>query len=170
MREGDGNSRGQIGFLEAPEDGAPGPDFALGAAVMSGVAPKVFIADDDPVLLLGLERALSARGYEVWTAADGPALLSLLEVEPPDVLVLDIMMPGMSGLDVLRRVREDRRWAGLPVVIITALADPLVLAAVREWGATDLVQKPFRLSELLARIEDRLGAAPGGQGDGGAGG
>lgn len=135
---------------------------------MSRVPPKVFIADDDPLLLLGLDRALSARGYQVWTAADGPALLSLLEVERPDVLVLDIMMPGMSGLDVLRRVREDDRWSGLPVVIITALADPLVLAAARERGATDLVQKPFRLNELVGRIEERLRPQP--AGGGGAGG
>lgn len=115
----------------------------------------IFVADDDPVLLRGLDVALSGRGYEVRTAPDGPALLSMMETQRPDLLLLDIMMPGMSGLEVLRRIRSDNRWAGLPVMMVTAVPE-----SVADLGpdTPDVVAKPFRLQDLLERIERRLGA------------
>jgi len=120
---------------------------------------KIFIADDDPLLLEGLSRALTGRGYTVRTAADGPQLLSLMERETPDLVVLDIMMPGMSGLDVLRRVRADGRWLAIPVVMVTALTDAEVTRSARDNGASDGGHKPFRLRDLVSRIEQRLRAA-----------
>ncbi|HEX7090051.1 MAG TPA: response regulator [Longimicrobiales bacterium] len=123
---------------------------------MAELPAKIFIADDDPLLLEGLSRALSGRGYTVRTAPDGPQLLSLMERESPDLVVLDIMMPGMSGLDVLRRVRDDGRWPTVPVMMVTALTDAVVTESARNDGASEVIYKPFRLRDLVARIEDRL--------------
>src|SRR5690554_3954851 len=123
---------------------------------MAELPAKIFIADDDPLLLEGLSRALSGRGYTVRTAPDGPKLLSLMERESPDLVVLDIMMPGMSGLDVLRRVRDDGRWPTVPVMMVTALTDAVVTESARNDGASEVIHKPFRLKDLVARIEDRL--------------
>jgi len=120
---------------------------------------KIFIADDDPLLLEGLSRALAGRGYTVRTAPDGPQLLSLMERERPDLVVVDIMMPGMSGLDVLRRVRDDGRWPDVPVMMVTALTDVEVTRSAQDGGASDVVHKPFRLRDLVSRIELRLRAA-----------
>lgn len=117
----------------------------------------IFVADDDPALLRGLGMALQGRGYAVRTAPSGPAVLSLLESERPDLLVLDVMMPEMSGLEVLRRIREDERWVDLPVMMVTAYPHADVRAEARERGAGEVVPKPFRLNELLEHIERRLG-------------
>lgn len=118
---------------------------------------KIFVADDDPVLLRGLDLALTGRGYEVRTALSGAHLLELLESDRPDLLVLDVMMPGMSGLEVLRRIRGDGRWPNLPVLVVTARSDAVVVREAREGGAADVVGKPFRLRDLVGKIERRLG-------------
>ncbi|HET7463193.1 MAG TPA: diguanylate cyclase [Longimicrobium sp.] len=122
---------------------------------MSDAPATVFVADDNPSILLGLERALTARGYEVRTAATGTAILRVLREHPraPDLVLLDVMMPEMSGIDVLRTLRRDERWADVPVVLITATNDgALPVSALRD-GAVDFLTKPFRLDELLARVD-----------------
>lgn len=123
-----------------------------------GTAPRkatVYIADDNPVLLQGLERALDSSGYSVRTAESGPELLAMLENGggPPDILLLDVMMPHMTGLDVLERVHQDSRWKDLPVMLITAMNDEALPVSALQSGAVDFLTKPFRLGELLARIE-----------------
>lgn len=117
----------------------------------------IFVVDDDPALLRGLDIALQGRGYAVRTAPSGPELLELLESESPDLLVLDVMMPGMSGLDVLHRLRADERWAELPVMMVTAYPNADLSEEATRGGVGDVVSKPFRLEELLERIERRLG-------------
>lgn len=125
---------------------------------MDHPAGTVFIAEDNPILLQGLGRALSANGYAVVTAESGPAVLELLSRAEvlPDLLLLDVMMPGMSGVEVLQTVHTHPRWSALPVVLITAATDEsLPLAALRN-GAVDVLIKPFRLNELLSRIEEHI--------------
>ncbi|HEX7118700.1 MAG TPA: response regulator [Longimicrobiales bacterium] len=117
----------------------------------------IFVVDDDPALLRGLDIALQGRGYAVRTAPSGQELLTLLESERPDLLVMDVMMPGMSGLEVLRHLREDERWAELPVMMVTAFPHADVKEEAWQRGAGDVMSKPFRLEELLERIERRLG-------------
>lgn len=118
-------------------------------------ARTIFVADDNPALRSGLEIALRANGYIVRTAPDGPALLTMLELERPDLLLLDVMMPGMSGLDVLHRIRGDQRLSNLPVLLVTAAAGAEVRAA--NWRyLSDMVSKPFRLGDLLRQIEALL--------------
>jgi two-component system, cell cycle response regulator len=118
-------------------------------------AAEIFVADDNPILLQGISRALSAGGYTVRTASSGSGLLSMLRAapEPPDLLLLDVMMPEMSGLDVLREVHGDSRWSDLPVVLITAASDESLPVSALQSGAVDFLTKPFRLGELMARIE-----------------
>ncbi len=124
----------------------------------------IFVADDDPALLRGLDIALQGKGYAVRTAPSGPELLSLLESERPDLLVMDVMMPGMSGLEVLRRIRADDRWAELPVMMVTAYPHADVREEAWQRGAGEVVPKPFRLEDLLERIERRLGRGGAGVG------
>ena len=122
---------------------------------MTQASATVFVADDNPSILQGLDRALRATGYTVRTAVSGTAVLRLLEEapSPPDLLLLDVMMPEMSGLDVLRTLRQDPRWSEVPVVLITATNDgALPVSALRD-GAVDFLTKPFRLDELLARVD-----------------
>lgn len=122
---------------------------------MSDAPATVFVADDNPSILQGLDRALTARGYDVRTAATGGAVLRLLNEHPrtPDLVLLDVMMPELSGIDVLRAMRRDDRWADVPVVLITATNDgALPVSALRD-GAVDFLTKPFRLDELLARVD-----------------
>lgn len=116
----------------------------------------IFVADDDPALRRGLDLALQCRGYAVRTAPNGPKLLEMLEVERPDLVVLDVMMPGMSGLEVLRRVREDARWARLPVMMLTAYPHVEVVQEASKRGAGEVIPKPFSLDRLVSEIEQRL--------------
>ncbi len=125
---------------------------------MSDSPATVFVADDNASILQGLERALRASGYDVHTATNGLAIMRLLEEapRPPDLVLLDVMMPEMSGLDVLRRLRTEPRWADVPVVLITATNDgALPVSALRD-GAVDFLTKPFRLDELLARVQSHV--------------
>jgi two-component system, cell cycle response regulator len=125
---------------------------------MSHSSATVYVADDNPSILQGLERALKVTGYEVRTAASGRAVLDLLAgaPAPPDLLLLDVMMPEMTGLEVLRTLRQDPRWVDIPVVLITATNDgALPVSALRD-GAVDFLTKPFRLDELLARVANHV--------------
>jgi DNA-binding response OmpR family regulator len=123
--------------------------------IPSGGSATIFIADDNPILLQGLDRALTSSGYAVETAGDGEAVLDLLTRASllPDLLLLDVMMPKLSGLDVLKRLQEDARWSGVPVMLVTAATDEALPAQALEGGAVDVLIKPFRLHELLERIE-----------------
>jgi DNA-binding response OmpR family regulator len=127
-------------------------------------APTIYIAEDNPILLQGLQRAMTAYGYDVSIAHDGPTLLSSLEASEacPDVLLLDLMMPGMSGLDVLSSLREDARWRELPVILITAATAEELAGTEAEQEGVDVLLKPFRLADLLERVAAH--ARPGGAG------
>jgi DNA-binding response OmpR family regulator len=117
----------------------------------------IYIAEDNPILLQGLERALRANGYEVDTAADGRAMIDLLREGPlPDLLLLDVMMPGMTGLEVLEKIRSDDRTAHLPVMLITAATEEILPPPDRMPRDVELLTKPFRLADLLSRIDTQI--------------
>jgi two-component system cell cycle response regulator len=114
------------------------------------------VADDDAALVNTLSYILREMGATVVTLPDGEHLLERLASDAPDLLLLDIMMPKVDGLELLRRVKSDVRWADLPVLMISSM--PPEDATVQSFGlgAADFVPKPFRVRELTARIESRL--------------
>jgi DNA-binding response OmpR family regulator len=114
----------------------------------------VLLAEDDPAIADPLSRALTREGYEVSVVVDGPSALSAAGQGGIDLLVLDLGLPGMDGLEVCRRLRSAGR--GLPVLMLTARADEVDFVVGLDAGADDYVAKPFRLAELLARIRALL--------------
>jgi two-component system response regulator MprA len=114
------------------------------------VAERVLIVEDDPPLRRMLERSLAAEGFEVRAAADGGAALALAEGSSPDLVVLDVAMPGLSGLDVCRRLREGGMTGG--VLMLTARDAVEDRVRGLEAGADDYVVKPFAIAEVVARL------------------
>jgi DNA-binding response OmpR family regulator len=115
---------------------------------------RVLLIEDDPSIVAGLELNLSLEGYEVVTAADGEAGLRLAEQKSPDVILLDIMLPKVHGLEVLRQLRE--RDADVPVLILTARGEEADKVLGLQLGADDYISKPFNLGELRARLNASL--------------
>ncbi len=120
---------------------------------------NIYIAEDNPILLQGLERALTANGYSVSTAEDGKEMLDLLQGSPlPDILLLDVMMPHVTGIEVLDAVRSDPRTAHIPVMLITAAAEEVGPGGSIDTRDVEVLMKPFRLKDLLARIHYHIHA------------
>jgi two-component system cell cycle response regulator len=119
-------------------------------------APKILVADDDQALSRTLSWILKENGYDVLAIPGGEHLFEHLEAEPVDLLLLDIMMPKVDGLQLLHRVKADPRYKDLPVLMISSM--PPEEATVRSLGlgAADFIPKPFRVRELLARVKAHL--------------
>ena len=117
---------------------------------------KILVADDDPALSRTLWWILKEHGYEVTTVPGGEHLLARLEAETFDLILLDIMMPKVDGLELLGRLKGDERFKDLPVLMISSM--PPEEATVRSLGlgASDFIPKPFRTKELLARVKAQL--------------
>ena len=111
---------------------------------------KVLVAEDNPLTLGGLTEVLLAEGYHVLQAVDGTAALELFEREAPDFVCLDIMMPGLNGYDVCRRMLAARPQT--PIVFITAKSEEVDKVLGLELGADDFIVKPFGVKEVVARI------------------
>ncbi|MCJ7425613.1 MAG: response regulator transcription factor [Dehalococcoidales bacterium] len=110
---------------------------------------RILIVDDELSILKYLRANLEAEGYEVLIAMDGAQALQTLEAELPDLVVLDIMMPEMDGLEVCRRLRE---WSQLPVIMLSARDDESDKVQCLDLGADDYITKPFGKDEFIARV------------------
>jgi DNA-binding response OmpR family regulator len=120
---------------------------------MEGAESKVLIVEDDPTLLETLEYSLKRQGYAVYTAADGRVALEVARQERPDVLVLDVMLPGLDGFEVCRILRREM---SVPILMLTARADEVDKIVGLEVGADDYLTKPFSMRELVARVKALL--------------
>src|SRR5947199_8339995 len=116
--------------------------------------PRVLVVDDDPQLREALTRALELDGYDVSTASNGVKALEAVGAHRPDLMVLDVMMPYVGGLDVCRTLRD--RKDRLPILVLTARDEVGDRVAGLDAGADDYLTKPFALEELRARIRALL--------------
>ena len=122
---------------------------------MTERTPKILVVDDVPENVRLLEAVLVPRGYEVVTAHDGDAALDLVEAEEPDLILLDVMMPGLDGYAVCTRLRANDDTAMLPVIMVTSSVGQEKTRAI-EAGADDFIPKPFNHDELLTRVRSLL--------------
>ncbi|GHO68989.1 DNA-binding response regulator [Ktedonobacter sp. SOSP1-85] len=134
------------------------------------MARKILVVDDEAVLAETIAYNLEQAGYHVITAADGNSALDAARSERPDLIVLDIMLPGMDGLEVCRQLRRENKTATTPILMLTARGDEIDKVVGLEVGADDYVTKPFGRRELLARVRAlirRSDYVPGGEGENG---
>jgi two-component system, OmpR family, KDP operon response regulator KdpE len=111
--------------------------------------PLILVVDDEPQILRVMRASLPAHGYEVLTALSGEEALDQIRKQMPDLMILDLVMPGMSGLEVCRQVRE---FAPVPIIVLSAKGSESDKIAALDQGADDYVTKPFAMGELLARV------------------
>lgn len=122
---------------------------------------KVLIIEDEETLVNNLADKLRAEGFTVVTAMDGETGLDKVRIEIPDLIVLDIMLPGLDGLSICRMVRHDPSTSHIPIIMLTARGTEVDKIVGLESGADDYVVKPFALGEFLARVRAVLRRAPG---------
>ena len=115
------------------------------------MSTRILLVEDDPSILRGLEMNLAIEGYEIETEANGDAGLTRALGEPWDLLILDIMLPGADGLEILRRVRAGAK--DVAVILLSARGQEIDKVVGLDLGADDYMTKPFGLAELLARIK-----------------
>jgi two-component system KDP operon response regulator KdpE len=119
--------------------------------------PVILVVDDEPQILRVLRASLPARGYQVRTAPGGDEALDEVRKEMPDLIILDLAMPGTSGLEVCRRVRE---FSAVPIIVLSAKGSEVDKVSALDLGADDYVTKPFGMDELLARVRAVLRRYP----------
>src|SRR5579864_1386454 len=120
------------------------------------VGRKILVVDDESVLVDTIAYNLEQAGYEVMTAADGASALEVARRERPDLVILDIMLPEMDGLEVCRLLRRENSTATTPIMMLTAKGEEIDKVVGLEVGADDYVTKPFGRRELLARVRALL--------------
>ncbi|HEY9668563.1 MAG TPA: response regulator [Coleofasciculaceae cyanobacterium] len=115
-------------------------------------AKRILVVDDIEDNLFLLQSILTDEGYEVDTAQNGKLALSKIEASPPDLVLMDAMMPGMDGYEVTRRIRNNKKLPFIPILMITAHIEANVPKGL-ELGANDFIRKPIDYDELMARIK-----------------
>jgi len=120
------------------------------------ISETILIIDDQEQNLQLLSTLLGADGHEVITSTSGRQAFELLPVHPPALILLDVLMPEMSGIEVCRKIKEDVRWKDVPVIFLSAADDKNLIVEALECGGVDYVTKPFNKAELLARVHTHL--------------
>lgn len=123
---------------------------------MAGQVPRVLIIEDEPAQREVLAYNLEAEGFQVSQAGDGEEGLLLVEEDNPDLILLDWMLPGLSGIEVCRRLKSKSETRGLPVVMLSARSEEVDRVRGLETGADDYMIKPYSLAELMARVRAHL--------------
>ncbi|MBG9243672.1 MtrAB system response regulator MtrA [Corynebacterium belfantii] len=117
------------------------------------MAPKILVVDDDPAISEMLTIVLEAEGFEPVAVTDGAVAVDAFRAESPDLVLLDLMLPGMNGIDICRVIRQE---SAVPIVMLTAKTDTVDVVLGLESGADDYINKPFKPKELIARLRARL--------------
>ena len=121
------------------------------------LTPRVLVIDDDRAIREAVADALDREGYEIHFSSDGNQALSMINNSPPNVIILDLRMPGMDGIEFLRKF-DPRLSTNCPVIILTAYADPDIVKACHDAGVGSLLEKPFRLQELREAVRNAVAA------------
>ena len=123
---------------------------------------NIFVVEDEEDILDLIRYNLAKEGFAVSTATDGQEAVKAMLRRPPDLELLDLMLPGLDGLEVCRRLKKEPRTAAIPVLMVTAKDDESDVVTGLELGADDYIVKPFRMKELVARFSSmrRLGRQP----------
>lgn len=120
------------------------------------MSKSVLIADDEPNIVISLEFLLEQAGYRVRVAHDGQEALEAIQRQPPDLVLLDVMMPNLSGYDLCQRIRENPAWQHMRIVMLTAKGREVEASKGLALGADAYITKPFSTQELLAQVRDLL--------------
>jgi DNA-binding response OmpR family regulator len=123
------------------------------------MSKKVLIADDEANIVISLEFLMKREGHAVSIARDGPAALAAIRRERPDLVLLDVMMPGLSGFEVCQAVRADEALAGVKILMLSAKGRDTDIAKGQALGADAYMTKPFSTRELAEKVREMLGAA-----------
>jgi two-component system sensor histidine kinase/response regulator len=117
---------------------------------------RILVVDDQPTNIQVVGTLLGKLGYEIVPALDGPTALKRLAMQPPDLILLDLLMPEMDGCEVCRRLRENADWKELPVIFLSAADDKELVVRALEAGGVDYITKPFDQAELVMRVKTQL--------------
>ena len=120
------------------------------------VAKKILLVEDEEKLITNLSEKLRAEGYNVFTALDGETGWDMARADTYDLIVLDIMLPGLDGLSLCRMIRNDSKAADVPIIMLTARGTEVDKIVGLESGADDYIVKPFGLGEFLARVRVQM--------------
>jgi DNA-binding response OmpR family regulator len=118
------------------------------------MSKRILIVDDEPDVLRLVALRLKKSGYEVLTASDGKTGLDMINSEKPDLVLLDLRLPNMDGIDVCKHAKSDEALKDIPIILFTATADVEVAETAKETGANDYIVKPFEPNELLEKISN----------------
>ena len=131
------------------EMGFPLPASETGAA-------RILVVDDQPANIQIVGTVLGGLGHEIIPAADGPTALRRVALRPPDLILLDMLMPGMGGCEVCRQLKENPGWKDIPVIFLSAADDKEMIVRALDSGGVDYITKPFNQAELISRVRTQL--------------
>jgi CheY-like chemotaxis protein len=124
------------------------------------MSPRILAVDDEPDILMVVRTALSSEGFDVRTASSGAECLESAQAEPPDLILLDVMMPEMDGFEVVRRLKADPKTATIPVIMLTALSEKQMIKQAILGGVDYYIVKPFDLEDLITKVGRALSGQP----------
>ncbi|CDH47002.1 Response regulator receiver protein (modular protein) [Candidatus Contendobacter odensis Run_B_J11] len=123
------------------------------------MANKILVVDDEPNIVLSLEFLMKQAGFQVRTASDGEAALAAIAAEPPDLVLLDVMMPRKNGYEVCQAIRANPAWKGTRIIMLTAKGREVEREKGLALGADDYITKPFSTQEVVERVRELLAEA-----------
>jgi len=121
------------------------------------MAKRILIADDEPNIVISLEFLMKRKGHEVKVVSDGPAVLAAVDEFAPHVILLDVMMPRLSGYEVCQRIRENPAWESIKIIMLTAKGRDVDVTKGLAVGADAYVTKPFSTRELVDKVQTMVG-------------
>lgn len=123
---------------------------------MSKKEHKVLVVDDSTTNIVLLEAVLNEKGYSIQTALNAKEAYAIIEKEPPDVILLDLLMPRISGFDFLKEIRSKEKTKAIPVIVVSAVTDEENIEKILTMGAIDYIKKPIDLQYLVEKVESLL--------------